>query len=141
MNAITEAKRKYLIEVFGEEAAKGILEDLEKKDKARESIGVAYKNFAEVSPAGNVVLAHASKTHPFWGTGAKEAPIMVELSRAALDEAARTAGIPSAVWDAMQRILPIDTCAEVLDAALSSSGQPGLYKAATRKRNFWGIEE
>lgn len=47
---ITDAKRKYLEDVFGKEEAARILEDLENKGKALEEIGVSHKS-AKQPPA------------------------------------------------------------------------------------------
>lgn len=44
--ALTPEKQKYLEEVFGAEQAKQILEDLDKRGKALEDIGAAYKDFS-----------------------------------------------------------------------------------------------
>lgn len=57
---LNEAKKKYMAEVFGEERAGQILADWEKRGKALEALGVAYKDF--VAPDGNAdALTEARK--------------------------------------------------------------------------------
>lgn len=57
---LNEAKKKYMAEVFGEERAGQILADWEKRGKALEALGVAYKDF--VGTDGNAdALTEARK--------------------------------------------------------------------------------
>lgn len=51
--SVTPEKQQYLEEVFGKDEAKAILEDLQKKGKALEDIGAAYKDFSEPTDASD----------------------------------------------------------------------------------------
>lgn len=57
--ALSEEKRNYLKDVFGD-AADGILSDLEKRGKALEELGVEYKDFTAIEDAATAPNADAS---------------------------------------------------------------------------------
>lgn len=151
---LNEAKKKYMAEVFGEERAGQILADWEKRGKALEELGVAYKDF--VAPDGNAdALTEARKDAQ---TTAEKA--FGELLSDALEggaeailaatEAVKAAKALDAKYaDAMKQIDALRAEMQLRGRSASQSAETEVKDTAildtmkqqfTRKDGFWGTE-
>lgn len=151
---LNEAKKKYMAEVFGEERAGQILADWEKRGKALEDLGVAYKDF--VGTDGNAdALTEArkdaqDKAEKAFGELLSDALEGGAEAILAATEAVKAAKALDAKYaDAMKEIDALRAEMQLRPRSASQSAETEVKDKAildtmkqqfTRRDGFWGTE-